>query len=286
MLILSLGVAYSGNINFFFGLDENVCWRFKRIQDFEGQIFVMNHDMPMIGETISKRIHNNSTSSKVSQLNPGILDNISAQVNRFDHVEKTNKLVFGDSHCFSAYRPGYMVCRNDGLTLYSSLKNGIKKTIEERSGIDIEEIDHLTFYMGNIDIRHHLMRQENPFDRCYSMVRELGYQLRGLEIDNIEIVQALPVECESRKLPKTGYYKGTPFYGSWEERSKLCNTFNMALDRISIEDNFNIFRWPACFLNDKKQLDFNYMERPKSVHLSPLSYRWDLNQNTVNEIHK
>ena len=108
----------------------------------------------------------------------------------------------------------------------------------------------------------------------------------NLEIStNIEIVNTLPIENISRKLPKTGYYKKTPYFGTWEERVKLTNTFNMAIDKICIENNWKAFKWPSKFLNDLGELDFEYMERPKSVHLSPMSYRWDLFNNSLNSLH-
>ena len=284
-LIIYLGISYSGTINFFFGIDDNVVRRFARIQDFEGPTFVLNHDMPMIGSTVKKRLDNKSTSLNVGQLRLEDLDRICENTQRVDHVEKTKNLCFGDSHCFSTYKPGYMVCRNDGLTLYGALRDGIKTTIEENSGSPVQEIKNLTFYMGNIDIRHHLMRQENPYEKCHHMVIELGHQLRALKIKNIELVQALPIENIERKLPKSGYYKGTPYYGTWEERSKLVNTFNRAVDRICIENDWSVFRWPEQFLNENMELDFEYMERPKSIHLSPLSYRWDLFNNVANPLY-
>ena len=285
VLIIYLGISYAGNINFFFGIDDNVVRRFSRIQDFEGPTFVMNHDMPMIGSTVRKRLPNKSTSLNVGKLKLDRLDEICSATKRFDYVEKTSKLCFGDSHCFSAYIPGYLVCRNDGLTLFSTLRDGLKNTIEEKSGYRVKDLTHLTFYMGNIDIRHHLMRQDNPYEICENMVKDLGDQLAELSIPNIEIVQALPIENESRKLPKSGYFKGTPFYGTWEERNKLASIFNEGLKKISTQYGYSIFEWPGQFINDSGELDFEYMERPKSVHLSPLSYRWDLFEDKLNSLH-
>ena len=284
-MIFYPGIAYAGAINFFFGVDDNVVRRFARIQNFEGPTFILNHEMPLIGTTIRGRLHNKSTSAKVGQLKLDKLDEICRNTPGFDYVEKSTKLCFGDSHCFSAYLPGYSVCRNDGTTLFSMLRDGIKKTIEEKSGISTSSLNHLTFYAGNIDIRHHLMRQENPYEKVHAMGIELGHQLKSLKIPNVEIVHALPIENISRKLPKTGYYKKTPYHGSWEERTKLVNTFNTAVDKICIENKWQIFDWPQTFLNDVGELDFEYMERPKSVHLSPMSYRWDLFNNAPNSRH-
>ncbi len=285
VMIFYPGISYSGNINFFFGIDDNVVRRFSRIQDFEGKTFVLNHDMPLIGTTVGKRLDNKSTSLKVGQLDLAKIDQICQNTQRIDHVSKSSRLCFGDSHCFSAYLPGYLVSRNDGLTLYSTLRDGLKNVIEEKTGLMTENLTHLTFYMGNIDIRHHLCRQENPQERIHAMIIELSHQLNSLRIPNIEIVQALPIENISRKLPKSGYYKGTPYFGSWEQRTKLVHTFNMCIDKIAIENEWSVFRWPNTFLNEIGELEFDYMERPKSVHLSPLAYRWDLFDNELNFLH-
>ena len=168
------------------------------------------------------------------------------------------------------------------LNLFAEPSLNVEQVIEEKSGMGVDYLTHLTFYVGNIDIRHHLCRQENSRERIHAMVIELAHQFKRLKIPNIEIVQALPIENISRKLPKSGYYKGTPYFGSWEERTRLVNTFNMSGDKIAIENNWSVFRWPASFLNDKGELEFDYMERPKSIHLSPLAYRWDLFENELN----
>ena len=286
VLIVFLGIAYSGNINFFFGVDHNVCWRFKRIQDFSGKILVMNHEMPLIGSTIKPRLSNKSTSSKVSDLNLSSLDLICKQTVAFDYVKRENSLVFGDSHSFSTYSPGKNVCRNDGLTLYGALKRGLKETIEQRSGKSISEIESLTLYMGNIDIRHHLCRLEDPIEETQKLVKDYIDQACKLGVKELKLVHSLPIENESRKLPKSGYYKGTPFFGSWRERRNLHVLFNSLLDRYALIHGYEVFKWPECFLNFDNELDFEYMERPKSVHLSPLSYYWDLNKNCVNKFHE
>ena len=84
-------------------------------------------------------------------------------------------------------------------------------------------------------------------------------------------------------LPKSGYYKGTPYFGSWEERTRLVNTFNMSVDKIAIENNWSVFRWPPAFLSATGELEFDYMERPKErTFKSALSYRWDLFENELN----
>lgn len=284
-IIFYLGVSYNGAINYFFGVDDNVVRRFKRIQNFNGSLFVMNFDMPMIGESISGRWNNKSTSKNINQLDPVLLDQACKRTKRFDYVEKSKHLCFGDSHTPSVYRPGNLVCKNDGLTLYSILRDGLKNKIEEKSGLSVSDLDEITIYAGNIDIRHHLCRQEDPVGSTLELARDLCLQASRLQIPKVRLVNLLPIETIERRLPKTGYYKGTPFYGSWEERSKLVETFNLEVIRMSQEFGFEVFEWPSAFRNDKKELDTERMERPKSVHLSPQSYYWNLETNQLNSIH-
>ena len=40
------------------------------------------------------------------------------------------------------------------------------------------------------------------------------------------------------------------------------------------------------YLNDKKELSFDAMEKPQSVHLSREYYRWDMENNCENKYHK
>ena len=82
-----------------------------------------------------------------------------------------------------------------------------------------------------------------------------------------------------RSLPKTGFYKGTPFYGSQVEREKLRQTIQSVLD-MRIE---NVYHWPQEWYEiDPELYSKLYMEKPGSVHLSPEFYEWDLLHNAPN----
>ena len=231
-----------------------------------------------------------TTRKKISNFQEEVLEEeLQKAVDRtekFDRVEKTTKLCFGDSHSFSMYQAGYMTSRNDGLTLFSILRDGVKEKILEKSGINTDELTHLTFYAGNIDIRHHLCRREDMEKATKVMVIYLADQLSKLNIPNIEISHAIPIENESRKLPKTGYYKDTPFYGSWQERTELVKIFNETVDSVCEQYGWKALSWPENILNDKKELSFDAMEKPQSVHLSREFYRWDMENNCENNYHK
>ena len=96
------------------------------------------------------------------------------------------------------------------------------------------------------------------------------------ELETVEVVAALPIENEARRLPKTGYYKGQPFWGSWAERNDACKAFNAALRRRSAFLGFDVIEWPDHFINEASELDFNVMEKPRSVHISPEQYLWSI----------
>jgi len=77
------------------------------------------------------------------------------------------------------------------------------------------------------------------------------------------IYELLPIENESRKIPKSGFYNGKPFSGTWEERNNARKLFNEI-----IHDSGLGIKWTNYLLNQKGELDFAYMEKPQSIHLS------------------
>ena len=87
-----------------------------------------------------------------------------------------------------------------------------------------------------------------------------------LPIKDVAIYELLPLENESRKLPKTGYYKGKPFWGTWAQRAEVRHTFNQAVEKATRRAKF--IRWTDYLLNAKNELDFKFMEKPHSIHLS------------------
>tara|TARA_R110001583_G_scaffold3293_2_gene21270 strand:- start:6855 stop:7925 length:1071 start_codon:yes stop_codon:yes gene_type:complete len=286
VIILYLGISYEGTLNLFGGLGDDFCKKLIQLESFPGRLLSLQHEMPDLVDMVSKRLKNSSTSPFAKIIDLEELQKAVNRTEKFDIVEKTTKLCFGDSHSFSMYQPGYMTSRNDGLTLFSILRDGLKEKIIEKSGIDTNDLTHLTFYAGNIDIRHHICRREDYLKAIEVMVLYLAEQLKSLNIPNIEIVHAIPIENESRNLPKTGYYKDTPFYGSWAERTEVVKRFNRIVDMVCTNNGWKSLHWPSEMLNENKELSFDAMEKPKSVHISREFYRWDMENNCKNKYHK
>jgi hypothetical protein len=184
---------------------------------------------------------------------------------RFPHI--TDKVVIGDSHSICMHRPGWTVNSVPFKTLNGALNTGLQTFIEEIQSI--EKVMAVEFYFGNIDVRHHLCRLEgNPIDNAKSLVERYVNAVKALPIHDKAIYELLPIEHESRKLPQTGYYKGKPFWGSWIERNGVRHAFNDYCELLCKQNDIRFIRWTDYLLNSKFELDFKYMEKPHSIHLS------------------
>jgi hypothetical protein len=174
----------------------------------------------------------------------------------------------GDSHAICMYRPGWMINSVPFKTLHGAIGMGLESFLPS----DKVEFKRLEYYFGNIDVRHHLMRQPDPEQATRELVNK--YFDAALEIANrrglthpIAIYEPLPIENPKRAIPKTGWYEKTPFFGTWDERDNIRNIFiDEALKRQS--RGAELFRWNEKLKNNIGELDFKYMEKPKSIHLS------------------
>lgn len=276
IILIEHGMEFKGNFNIFGGANDELYHQITRMFAPGIRMYSLHHDMPCVGTLIEKRL---KTGSDLFKMLGGQIEDakaICARIPRVDRIQKTDKLCFGDSHSFSQYTPGYMTERHDGLTLFGTLKRGIRTYVPE-------DIKALRIYLGNIDIRHHLMRQDNPSGALKKLMADYEQQLLGLGIGEIEVIQALPIENESRPLPKTGYYKGTPFAGSWAERTQLVKEFNSMVESMCDRNGWSTWQHPSVFKNATGELTFDVMEKPKSVHIAREYYRWDLVKNEPNK---
>ena len=278
VILIEHGMEFKGTFNIFGGADDNLYHQLTRMFAPGVRMYSLHHDMPCIGKLLEQRLKNGTELFKTLEDKIEEAKSISSKIPRVDRIEKTDKLCFGDSHSFSQYTPGYMTDRHDGLTLFGTLRRGIQTYVSE-------DIKSLRIYLGNIDIRHHLMRQDNPSKSLKDMMVMYESQLKELSDrgTEIEVVHVLPIENESRPLPKTGYYKGTPFTGTWQERTALVKELNKRIDEMCERNEWKVWKHPEVYYNSFGELTFDVMEKPKSVHIAREYYRWDLVNDESNK---
>lgn len=175
------------------------------------------------------------------------------------HGLETRKGVIGDSHALSVWRPGYSLDFTAGRTLHGFLRRESVDEINSR-------FDEVVLYFGNIDIRFHLMRQENPAAATGDLMRR--YIEFAKQLKNATLVNLLPVEHESRKIPGTGLYKKQPFFGTREERQRLRDTAN----RIMNNSGLKTIQWPEEWIDENGTKMLDILEMKQSVHLRPKHY--------------
>ncbi len=258
---------------------EKLAAKARMFENFQGQLFSLDIDCPLYGTLLKTRVKP-WVPDEFKNLN---FDKIDEVCKRAETIKQSDLgkdfLVLGDSHSLSAWHPDAALCRNDGQTLNGAINAGFDQWIN-----NFGEIKTLRTYFGNIDIRHHVCRLYEGSDmvsEIRSIVKRYFSELERVKelygIEQIEVVAALPIENVSRKLPKTGYYKGKPYWGSWQDRTIASNTFNAICRALCVRLNgYRFIEWPDNFRNEDDELDFAFMERPQSVHISPEHYLWSI----------
>ena len=276
VILLDHGMEFKGSFNLFGGIDDKMYYATNRIFTKGVRVYSYAHEMPDIGAFIRGRAKATNELFKTLQPKVDEATEICKEIKKVDQITKTNRLILGDSHSFSLYRPGYMTSRHDGLTMHGALSRGLSTYM-------FPWVDDLIVYFGNIDIRHHLMRQNDPLVAINKLVEDYEEQLKGLGVSKIIVSEVLPIENESRKLPKTGFYKGTPFFGSWAERDALHRYMNIKINEMCNRNGWSVYHIPQCFYNEKGELTFDVMEKPQSVHISREFHYWNYELDTENE---
>jgi hypothetical protein len=259
------GNDWGGSLNLFGGMKNygNID-NLIRYSKIKGPVYSLWIDHPKYSEMLEPRMKGEIHPDwhKVDWDNLKKLENTAITVRE---IESVNRVVAGDSHAICMYRPGWFVNSVPFKTLHGALKQGLHTFIEPHHEI-------AEFYFGNIDVRHHLLRQPDPEKAVRDLANRYYEQLSQLDLAKVYAYELLPIENESRALPKTGYYKGTPFYGSWDQRDAARLIFKDEMKKLCSQGSVNFIEWVDYLMNDKGELDFEHMEKPKSVHLSRNSY--------------
>ena len=246
----------------------------EMFSNFSGNLFSLDIDCPDYGTRLKSRVRPHST-DRYKNLDFRKISDVCSKAKTLKQKDlQFDGLVLGDSHSLSAWRTDAYLSRHDGQTLNGAINKGFDFWINDFSSAGLK---FLRTYFGNIDIRHHICRlavnETDQKEMTKELVKRYFSELVRIQkeygIENIEVVAALPIENESRKLPKTGYYKGQPFWGSWQERDTVSRFFNQYCEVLCNSMGFKFVTWPEYFYNERGELSFDFMEKPRSVHLSP-----------------
>ena len=175
------------------------------------------------------------------------------------HGLVSRKGVIGDSHALSVWKPEHSLDFTAGRTLHGFLK---RETVEEINS----RFDETILYFGNIDLRFHLMRQENPQQATADLFNR--YVAFAKQLKKATLVELLPVEHESRKIPGTGLYKKQPFFGTREERMQVREIANEIINNSGLE----VIQWPSEWIDADGTKMLDILEMKQSVQLRPKNY--------------
>lgn len=199
-------------------------------------------------------------------------------------LPESRSIVLGDSHALSVMdSPSgefVRVYRTDFKTLNGALNLGLANVQQ----IDWNEVDKMTLFFGMIDLRHHVMRH-GGFTAIDKLMERYEENIRLFLDDEIkvELVEMYPMPPNSRKLPKSGFFEGEPYAGTIEERVGCVDYFNTKLEDIADRLGLGFYKQPDIIKLDDGTIDTYFMEKPRSVHMSPEFYRFDLEAGKTRE---
>lgn len=260
------GANFGGTLNLFGGATIDVFNKINRIAACKN-IVSLDWDMPDYGAMLKKRIGANTTYEGITE---EWCDAVSARLSSVKSLKQEDldygSITVGDSHTIAFSGTGHRVLRNDGKTLHGALGSGLESLLR-----GTKPTDSIFLSFGSIDIRHHLLR----YDRSAVEKLVTEYVRQGSELADNYMVKVyyshpVPVEWEGRRIPKTGYYKKTPFYGTQAERAELTKYFIDLLETKS--GNMTIAPPAEWYTMDPKKYAETYMEFGGSFHIAPPFY--------------
>lgn len=268
VILLEHGMEFKGSFNIFGGeKNEYVPIQLDKMarRHAAGRpMFSLDIPMPRYDELAKKRFNYKLTLARHTQL-----ESLIAEIPVCRNIAKCDTLYLGDSHILSVAMPLGEVRRLDGQTLHgfvSTMGGGIRQYVKPHH-------KDVVLYFGNIDIRHHLTRQAQPAQALTKLLQQFLDELDRFKTYypqiQIHLVAPLWIEDPSRKIPKSGWYKGEPYYGTWPDRERLRQT--MVATMLSWP--YPIITWSKQIINEHGKLKFECMEGKSSVHLSPEYYQ-------------
>lgn len=272
ILYLDHGVNYAGGLNLFGGVTQEVFNNLLNLVNSKAPLVSLDIPMPDYALMLAKRAGQATCHPKLMDIIHRLEFRFKSATTLMQSDLDLENLIIGDSHATSYAESNTAVIRKNGQTLYGAVKNNFLQSEMLKT---TKKYSKVTFALGSIDIRHHIMRAEMPEKELSTLVDNYISIIKQIESEYhcaIEIAIPHPIEYEQRRIPQTGFYKGTAFYGSITSRINLLNLFISQVE----QSNIKIIRQPdeRYLMNPHAYAD-KYMELGSSVHLAPISYRYN-----------
>jgi hypothetical protein len=258
------GLDMNGKLGFnlFGGACESNLDRLRPLSTFEGSL------TPLLYRMQDYRVLRDKKGWPAGTFNwAGFQDRVSRYIDRdpMTIFGGSGAWTIGDSHAPSVWEAWNQIRVLSGRTLHGVLDEGLELVVPR-------DAKKATLYFGNIDLRHHLCRRDQPFHAVAQLAKDYVKQAKELEIP-VELCALHPIEDESRAIPTPGWYKGSPFFGTWEQRDQLRQEFNDLLERLCRREGLQFLKYPEEWVGRDGKMDQEFMERPRSVHIAPKYYR-------------
>jgi hypothetical protein len=273
VIIIDHGIDFHGTWNFYSSLTDELYEEIVRLLS-KVKIYSMWITMPDVKQFIDEKA--SYSKSKFATLidKADEISKVCSKVITLDCIHNTGKQMIGDSHVISLWQPGWSISRLGYVTLKQTLESGLSSYL-------LPSTTQVTVCLGNLDIRHHIMRERDPLHEIDTLLSTLEKQLLDLDLDHVTIRYAMPIELEKRKIPPKLIYKGLKYFGSLRERMALVKYFNYRVEEICYNNFWNVYRDPLKLAGLDGVLRHKAMERPEGINISRNYHRWDyiLNQS-------
>ena len=257
------GVNFGGTLNLFGGATKEIYDRINRVAAHPN-VISLDFDIPDWGKQLKSRIKAPTTYSGITEAWCDALSNRLSTIPSLKQQDLQNMkgITVGDSHASAFAALNDMVFYQNGKTLFGTLKRGLNTEFR-----GIKPFGKVTFCYGSIDVRHHILRHTNfnLDDMLDEYVRQAVMISKEHKCE-IEFSAPVPIEYEERRLPKTGYFKDTPFYGSRQDRLDLTYRFIDGLKKRNVTLIMPPVEW---YKMDGEKYAKTYMENTSSVHIAP-----------------
>jgi len=261
------GVNFTGSLNLFGGLTEDVYRKFNNLMG-ANEVMSLDIKMPNYGEMFKKRLNAKSTSKHITESWCNKVSTFCQNVETLCHkdIDYTG-ITIGDSHSIAFSKKGDLINKMDGKTMFGQLGIAFPQYL---NNINLSKLKRITMCFGSIDIRHHILRKNTDVVSLVMPYIEKCKVLQNTYNIPVEISAPVPIEYAERKIPKSGFYQGEPFCGSVSERQNIT-----ALMIKLLKDNCDNVVTPPMdwyFMNPEEYAKTK-MELNSSVHIAPINYR-------------